>query len=58
MEMLSDPKLSTSERLQILKALKDLEEPFWGVVRTLSGALAFAIVWIGAEVAGWIKRRS
>jgi hypothetical protein len=56
-KMLADPHLSVADRLKVLQALKELDEPFWGVVRTLVGFLAFPIVWIGLECSRWIGRR-
>lgn len=56
-EMLADPRLSVADRLKVLQALKELDEPFWGVVRTISVPLSLAAVWIGMECSRWIGRR-
>lgn len=54
---LADPHLSTKDRLELLAAIKALDEPFWSTLRTLALAVAMPLTPIGIQVANWIGRR-
>ncbi|WP_152524717.1 hypothetical protein [Novosphingobium lindaniclasticum] len=57
LKLLADPHLSPADRLKVLQALKEIDEPFWGTVRTFVGFLAVPIVWIGVAISQWIGRQ-
>lgn len=56
-KMLANPQLSVQERLRVLQALKELDEPFWSFLRSILTALTVPLSIIVWDIGAWIRRR-